>query len=56
MDFGGWSTWQVVTLIFCIAVAISYSTVVGKRKKNTRGIRDTIGPTRRQKGIFHESL
>lgn len=34
MDFGGWSSWQVITLIICIAVAIGYGTVDSKRKKN----------------------
>ena len=33
MDFGGWSSWQAITLIVCIAVAIGCGTVVSKRKK-----------------------
>lgn len=33
MEFGGWSSWQVITLIICITVAICSGTVVSKRKK-----------------------
>lgn len=33
MDFGGWSSWQVITLIICITVAIGCGTVVSKTKK-----------------------
>jgi hypothetical protein len=33
MDFGGWSSWQVITLIICISIAIDCGMVVSKRKK-----------------------
>ncbi|VYU54938.1 Uncharacterised protein [Clostridium paraputrificum] len=34
MVFGGWSSWQVITLIICISTAIGYGVVVSKKKKN----------------------
>ncbi len=33
MEFGGWSSWQVVTLIICIATAIGCGVVVSKKNK-----------------------
>jgi hypothetical protein len=33
MNFGGRSSWQVITLIICISVAIGSSMVVSKKKK-----------------------
>jgi len=33
MEFGGWSSWQVITLIICVVVAIGYGTKVSKNKK-----------------------
>lgn len=35
MDFGGWSSWQVITIIICI-------TAIGLSKKG-RGIKNRIG-------------
>ena len=34
MEFGGWSSWQVITLIICISTAIGCGVVVSKKKKN----------------------
>lgn len=33
MEFGGWSSWQVLTLILCIFTAIGCSVVVSNKKK-----------------------
>ena len=33
MEFGGWSSWQVITLIICISTAIGCSVVVSKKKR-----------------------
>ena len=32
MEFGGWSSWQVITLIICIYTAIGCG-VAGRKKK-----------------------
>lgn len=33
MGFGGWSSWQVITLIICFGVAIGFGAISSKRKK-----------------------
>ena len=33
MEFDGWSSWQVITLIICIATAIGCGVVVSHKKK-----------------------
>lgn len=33
MSFGGWSSWQVITLIICIAAAFGCFAVYSKKKK-----------------------
>ena len=33
MDFGGWSSWQVFTLIFCIVTALVIGIANRKNKK-----------------------
>lgn len=33
MEFGGWPSWQVLTLILCISTAIGCGVVVSKKKK-----------------------
>lgn len=36
MDFGGWSSWQVFTLIFCIATALAIGSASRKNKKQDK--------------------
>lgn len=36
MDFGGWSSWQVFTLIFCIATALAIGRQSHKNKKQDK--------------------
>lgn len=33
MEFGGWSLWQILTLILCIFTAIGCGVVVSRKKK-----------------------
>ena len=32
MEFGGWSSWQVITLVICIGTAIGCASVTRKEK------------------------
>ena len=34
MEFGGWSSWQVLVLTICIATAIIFGVIVGTKNKN----------------------
>lgn len=34
MGFGGWSSWQVFTLVFCIAIALAIA--ISNRHKNKK--------------------
>ncbi len=34
MEFGGWSSWQVLALTICIATAIICGVIVGTKNKN----------------------
>ncbi|MDH5073139.1 hypothetical protein Cp4431_02120 [Clostridium perfringens] len=34
MEFGGWSSWQVLVLTICIATAIICGVIVGTKNKN----------------------